>query len=104
MIIKTFKFRNLVKTYRDNPREFWANDAHRSHLHDSLVDCALYAHSIKPAAANSESEFSKMARMITPIRNSYTPENAGLRLRIKSQLPLKRKLQIQMREHGIKNS
>ena len=91
----------MVKTHRDNPREFWANDAHRSHLHDSLVDCALYAHSIKPAAANSESEFSKMARMITPIRNSYTPENAGLRLRIKSQLPLKRKLQIQMREHGI---
>ena len=53
---------------------------------------------------NSESAFSTMSRMITPIRSSYTAENAALRLRMKSQLPLKRKLQMQMREHGVKKA
>ena len=42
--------------------------------------------------------------MITPIKSSYTPENAALRMRIRSQLPLKRKLEIQMREHGVKKA
>ena len=40
--------------------------------------------------------------MITPIRSSITPENASLRMRIRSQLPMKRKLEMQMKQYGVK--
>ena len=76
----------------------------RARLNDNLVDSAVFVHSVKPASANSESEFSKMSRMITPIRSSYTAKNAGFRMRIRSQLPIKRKLEMQMREHGVKKA
>ena len=45
-----------------------------------------------------------MSRMITPIRSSITPENASLRMRIRSQLPMKRKLEMQMKKYGVKKA
>ena len=45
-----------------------------------------------------------MSRMITPIRSSITAKNAGFRMRIRSQLPLKSKLEMQMGQHGVKKA
>ena len=90
----------LSQKYRKDHCCFWNDPTHSPFFASELQEIALYVHSIKPASANCETEFSKMAKMTT----SYTAKNEGLRLTIRSQLPAKRKLQNLMSERRVKKA
>ena len=94
--------KELKRQYDKSPLSFWSRRNATAHYPKFLVQFALFVHSVKPASANCEQQFSRMSWMISKRRASITPANANKRLTIANQLPQKRRLLDLCEERKVK--
>lgn len=77
------------------------NCKHIQALPDCLSRCANFVFSIKSFSVAPEREFSRMNWMVSERRSSITAENVDKRLTLGCILPLKRKLEIILKQRKV---
>ena len=92
--------KKLVNDYGKDPRLFFKS-AQAEGLDKSLVEYALYTHSIRPASSKSESDFSRQGALLSKRRLGYTVPNMSSRMITSNLLAQKRKLVDECEKNGL---